>query len=235
VFDTQVDWHENHQLLKVEFPLAVHAPNALYETQFGYVERPTHRNTSWDVARFEVCAQRWAALREYGFGVALLNDSKHGYSTLGNCMTLSLLRAPAYPDATADRGTHQFRYALMPFDGKLPQVIRAGADFNTPLIAHPHVNPTQAFSMFKMNCEHVVIDTVKWAEDSDEVIVRIYEACGGRSTVTLQTDLTLRAVSRCNLLEKAEASLAIVDNTFHFDIHPFQLLTFKVAIEDKSL
>ncbi|KAL7980375.1 hypothetical protein Chor_014704 [Crotalus horridus] len=113
-FRTQVDWNEAHKFLKVEFPAKVRSPNATYEIQFGHLQRPTHWNTSWDWARFEVWSHKWADLSEHGFGVALLNDCKYGCSVHGNVMSLSLLRAPKSPDATADIGRHQFTYAVMP-------------------------------------------------------------------------------------------------------------------------
>ena len=111
-FVTEVDWHERHKFLKVAFPVNVLAARATYEIQFGHLERPTHTNTSWDVARFEVCAHRWADLGEPGYGVALLNDCKYGYDIHGNVMRLSLLRGPGWPDPESDQGSHRFSYAL---------------------------------------------------------------------------------------------------------------------------
>jgi alpha-mannosidase len=116
-FATEVEWAERHRFLKVAFPLAIRAPSASYEVQFGYVERPTHANTSWDVARFEVPAQRWADLSEPGCGAALINDCKYGYDVRGSVMRLSLLRGPTWPDPDADKGSHRFSYALMPHGG----------------------------------------------------------------------------------------------------------------------
>ena len=118
-FDTEVDWHERHKFLKVAFPVDVRAARATYEIQYGHVERPTHANTSWDVARFEVCAHRWADLSEPGYGVALLNDCKYGYDIHGNVMRLSLLRSPGWPDPESDQGAHRFSYALFPHAGDL--------------------------------------------------------------------------------------------------------------------
>lgn len=136
VFDTTVSWHENRkvrplvalcavalffcshtrvlQFLKVDFPLNVYATSATYSTHFGCQQRPTHRNTTWDLAKFEVCAQHWADLSEYGFGVALLNDCKYGYSCMGNVLTLSLLRSPKMPDDNADMGLQTFKHVLHP-------------------------------------------------------------------------------------------------------------------------
>ena len=113
-FHTTIDWQEEHTLLKVCFPLAVHARNATYEMPFGYAERPTHWSSSWDRARYEVPGHRWADLSEHGFGVALLNDCKYGWSCFGNELRLSLLRSPRMPDPGADIGRHEFAYALLP-------------------------------------------------------------------------------------------------------------------------
>ena len=111
---TTADWHEAHRLLKVAFPLAVHADEATYETAFGVVRRPTHFSTRHDLARFEVPGHRFADLSEHGFGVALLTDSKYGWSALGDTLRISLLRAPKLPDPEADMGEHRFAYAIAP-------------------------------------------------------------------------------------------------------------------------
>ena len=134
-FETFVEWQERHKMLKVAFPVTVTSREATYEIQFGHVRRPTHQDTSHARAMFEVPAQRWADLGDGEYGVALLNDSKHGYDIRGSVMRLSLLRAPTHPDPTADRGGHQFTYALMPHPGDLREagVIAAAEDLNAPL------------------------------------------------------------------------------------------------------
>ncbi|OBR66560.1 hypothetical protein A7K91_03730 [Paenibacillus oryzae] len=134
-FRTFADWRENHKLLKVAFPLAMNAAKATYEIPFGALERPTHRNTSWEQAQFEVCGHRWADLSEHGYGVSLLNDCKYGYDIKDSVMRLSLLRAPSWPDAAADRGEHFFTYALYPHEGGWQQAgtVREAAMLNEPL------------------------------------------------------------------------------------------------------
>ncbi len=102
--DTEVEWRESMKFLKVEFPVDITNTEASYETQFGMIRRPTHYNTTWDMAKFEVCCHKWADLSEAGYGVSILNDSKYGFATCGNLMRLSLLRAPKAPDAHADMG-----------------------------------------------------------------------------------------------------------------------------------
>lgn len=100
-FDTQVDWHEQHRFLKWEVPVEIFSSEAFYETQFGYLSRPTHRNTTWDAAKFEVCGHKYIDLSEYGYGMAMLNDCKYGFAVAGNTMRISLLRGATGPGETA--------------------------------------------------------------------------------------------------------------------------------------
>jgi alpha-mannosidase len=234
-FETSVGWHEKRQFLKVEFPLNVRAANATYEIQFGHVQRPTHFNTSWDLARFEVCAHKWADLSEPGFGVAVLNDSKYGYAAHGHVVRLSLLRSPAYPDAHADEGEHHFRYALLPHAGAFQEagVIEEAYRFNAPLLLMPVRGELAEKSFFAVDRPSVIIDTVKIAEDSDALIVRLYEAHGGRGPVRLTSPLPVQAVSRCNLLEEDEAQLTWADGVT-FEMTPFQIMTLKLLLQSRS-
>src|SRR5258708_628017 len=114
---TEIDWHERQTLLKAAFPLTINSTRATYEIQFGNVERPTHRNTSWDVARFETCAHRWIDLSEGGYGISLLNDGKYGHDVHDNVVRLTLLKSSIFPDAHADEGLHRFTYSLLPHVG----------------------------------------------------------------------------------------------------------------------
>ena len=107
-FNTTVDWHEDHKMLRVSFAVNVFSDLASFEIQFGHVQRNTHRNTSWDMAKFEVVGHRYADLSDNQYGVALLNDSKYGYKIHDNIIDLNLLRSPTVPDPTADRGHHEF-------------------------------------------------------------------------------------------------------------------------------
>lgn len=135
-FCTHVEWHEKQTLLKVAFPLAIHASHATFEVQFGAYERANHRNTSWDQEKFEVCAQRWADLSEGGYGVSLLNDSKYGYDVLGNVLRLTLLRGTEQPDPEADQGPHDFKYSLLPHlgDWRQGETVKQAAQLNIPLV-----------------------------------------------------------------------------------------------------
>ena len=134
-FDTTVDWREKHRFLKFELPTTIWSPEATYDTAFGVVHRPTHRNTSWDAAKFEVCAHKFADLSEFGYGVALINESKYGYAVQGNVMRLSLLRSPTEPDPICDMRRHDFSFAIYPHVGTYAEsdVQPVSHAFNAPL------------------------------------------------------------------------------------------------------
>ncbi len=230
-FECDVDWHEEHKLLKVAFPVAVHSPRATYEIQFGHVERTTHTNTSWDQARFEVCGHRWADLGEAGYGVALLNDCKYGYDIRGSVMRLSLLRSPTHPDPTADRGGHRFTYALMPHAGDFREagVIAAAEDLNAPLrIVYGDVPAGSSRSLVEVDMPQVVVEAIKQAEDSDAVIVRLYEAWGGRCKTRVRTTLPATRAFLCDLLERNLEEVDARDGVVELDLTPFKILTVKL-------
>jgi alpha-mannosidase len=231
-FANEVEWHERHKFLKVEFPLDLRAEEATYEIQFGHLRRPTHFNTTWDVARFEVPAHRWADLAEPDFGVALLNDCKYGYATQGNVMRLSLLRAPKSPDPVADMGHHTFRYALLPHTGDFREagVVEEGYRFNVPLTLQATSAAPAEVSFFSVSLPNVVIDTVKKAEDSDALIVRMYEAHGKRGTVRLTSSLPVKSAARVNLLEEGDQKLQWANGGVDVDVTPFQIVTLKLEI-----
>jgi alpha-mannosidase len=231
-FESWVDWQEKEQFLKVEFPLALRSDYATYEIQFGHVRRPTHFNTSWDFARFEVSAHRWADLSEPDFGVALLNDSKYGYACHGNILRLSLLRAPKTPDAGADMGKHHFRYALYPHENgpQLGSVISEAAAFNQPLQALATTAPAKTESFFALDNPAIVLDTVKKAEDSRDLVVRFYESHGSHQTARLVLPKKVKKVTRVDLLESGKESIAITKDYVKLSLRPFEIVTLKLGI-----
>eukprot|EP01102_Stenamoeba_stenopodia_P009334 TRINITY_DN2753_c0_g1_i1.p1 TRINITY_DN2753_c0_g1~~TRINITY_DN2753_c0_g1_i1.p1 ORF type:complete len:910 (-),score=210.70 TRINITY_DN2753_c0_g1_i1:94-2823(-) len=240
-FDCEVDWHETHKFLKVLFPLNVRNDTANYEIQYGYVKRPTHMNTSWDVARFEVCGHRFADLSEYDYGVSILNDCKYGYSCFGSVMSLSLLRSPKQPDDNADMHKHFFKYAIYPHSNSFPtpEVVRQSHSYNSPLrtksINTTDISPLSYFTVDKPN---VIIDSVKLSEDSKtSIVIRLYEALGGRGRVTLTSNVfRFSSVARCNILEddlKEETSSLQInsDKSVTFEITPFKIVTLKLNVK----
>ncbi|MHB8508278.1 MAG: glycoside hydrolase family 38 N-terminal domain-containing protein [Candidatus Dormibacteria bacterium] len=230
-FDTEVEWREDHRILKAAFPVDIHSPKATYEIQFGHVERPTHANTSWDEARFEVCAQRWVDLGENGYGVALLNDSKYGHDIHGNVIRLSLLRAPTAPDPTADRGRHHFTYALLPHPGDFRDagVIEAAYDLNVPVVSVA-VAPGQggrnaAASFLSVSRPGVVVEAIKLADEEDAVVVRLYEAHGGRGPVQLDFATDVTGAYRTDLLERRQGQLELKGRSLELELKPFEIVT----------
>ncbi|KAM6257615.1 alpha-mannosidase 2C1 isoform 2-T2 [Porphyrio hochstetteri] len=235
-FLTQVEWREAHKFLKVEFPVQVRSMNATYEIQFGHLQRPTHWNTSWDWARFEVWAHKWLDLSEHGFGVAVLNDCKYGASARGNVLSLSLLRAPKSPDATADIAHHRFTYAVMPHQGSFQDagVIQHAYNLNFPL----HVVPAGsaqclAWSSFSVSSPAVVLEALKQAEDrADAVVARLYEAHGSTVVAWLQTSLPVKEAMLCDLLERpvARGCLPLELRGVRLSFTPFRLLSVLLVL-----
>jgi alpha-mannosidase len=215
-FQTQVDWQERQSLLKVAFPTPIRSRSATYEIQFGTIERPTHRNTSWEEAAFEVPAQRWADLSDARYGVALLADCKHGFRVDQNTLWLSLLKGAIDPDPDADRGEHRFTYSLLPHAAGLEEVRRAAYGLTRPLLwrsegAHSGHLPTR-FSLAHVTDPGVVVETAKWAEDEDALILRLYEADGGARPATLSLGVPAQTVDEVDLLERHPRALGPIDN-----------------------
>ncbi|XP_073852513.1 alpha-mannosidase 2C1 isoform X9 [Macaca fascicularis] len=239
-FHTEVHWHEAHKFLKVEFPARVRSSQATYEIQFGHLQRPTHYNTSWDWARFEVWAHRWMDLSEHGFGLALLNDCKYGASVQGSVLSLSLLRAPKAPDATADMGRHEFTYALMPHKGSFQDagVIQAAYSLNFPLLALPAPSPAPAtsWSAFSLSSPAVVLETVKQAESSPQrrsLVLRLYEAHGSHVDCWLHLSLPVQEAILCDLLERPDPAghLPLRDSRLKLTFSPFQVLSLLLVLQ----
>ncbi|MDX6597490.1 MAG: alpha-mannosidase, partial [Gaiellales bacterium] len=227
-FHTTIDWQEAHTLLTVCFPLAVHARSATYEMPFGYAERPTHWSTSWDRARYEVPGHRWADVSEHGFGVALLNDCKYGWSCYGNELRLSLLRGPRSPDPEADIGRHEFAYALMPHAGGWREagVVGEAVCFNAPLRATSSA-VTESFA--SVDDPNLVLDTIKRAEDSDALVLRLYEAHGARGRARLRVAAPYSSARRANVLEDDGEALEIDGDAVIVPYRPHEILTVKLS------
>ncbi|XP_026979455.1 alpha-mannosidase 2C1 isoform X6 [Sagmatias obliquidens] len=239
-FHTEVHWHEAHKFLKVEFPARVRSPQATFEVQFGHLQRPTHYNTSWDWARFEVWAHRWIDLSEHGFGLALLNDCKYGASVRGSVLSLSLLRAPKSPDATVDMGRHEFTYALMPHEGSFQDagVIPAAYSLNFPLLALPAPGPAPAaaWSAFSVSSPAVVLETVKQAETSlqgRKLVLRLYEAHGSHVDCWLHMSLPVQEAVLCDLLERRDPAgpLPLRDSRLKLTFSPFQVQSLLLVLQ----
>ncbi|OWA35411.1 alpha-mannosidase [Saccharibacillus sp. O16] len=233
-FRTFVDWKQEHLLLKVAFPVDIRSEKAVYEIQYGNVERATHRNTSWDQARFEVCGQKWADLAENGYGVALLNDCKYGYDIHDSVMRLSLIKSATYPNPNADKEAHLFTYSLYPHTGDFREgrVIQAAYDLNRPLTAR-ELGPQNGtlpgvWSLTSVDRENVILEVIKQAEDQGDLIFRVYEAHGRRTRAALHLPESSTEAYACDLMENIEAECDVQGGRLVFEIRPYEILTFRV-------
>jgi len=230
-----IDWHETHVLLKAAFPLAASSPQATYEIPFGSIERPTTRNNSWEAAKFEVPALRWADVGDGLHGFSLINESKYGYDAKDNVLRLSLLRSPTWPDPEADRGHHQFAYSLYPHAGDWKQAltVRRGYEFNYQLRAqqvdaHDGALPAK-HSFVGVIGDNVVLTAVKKAEDGDALLLRIYEWAGKTANIRIQVPEGATSAALTNLMEKPDGGiLAVADHQIAVPVHPFEIVSVLV-------
>lgn len=247
-FITMVDWRERHKMLRTAFAVGVRHPETACEIQFGNIRRPNYRNTSWDAAKYEVCAHKWVDLSDGGYGVALMNDCKYGYKVFENILDLNLLRSPVYPDPSADAAVHEFTYSLYPHAGDLVagRVVPAGYELNLPLRHLPITRPSgpagaparaqtlpDRFSLVETEADNIIVETVKKAEDCEaaapQIILRLYE-CGGRAT---RTRLRFRgaapaAIEWVDLMERPCQPAWGEDGELLFG--PFEIHTLKLTM-----
>lgn len=248
----EVDWHENSKFLKVEFPVDVVNNEASYESAYSITKRPTHYNTSWDMAKFEVCCHRFADLSEHNYGVSIINDSKYGFATAGKLMRLSLLRSPKAPDEHADMGRHSIRWAILPHKGSLSSTtVRAAYAFNSPLkvISAPKaaVESLKSVPIKLINSDEsasIILDTIKRGHDDEDVsrreglrvnagqsiILRLYESLGGRSRGTIQTEFNVKRVTKVNILEDEIEEVPLEDGKFDITLRAFEVATYKLQL-----
>ncbi|MFE4817031.1 alpha-mannosidase [Streptomyces sp. NPDC056704] len=235
--ETEIDWHEAEKILKAAFPVDIRAPHSSAEIQFGHVQRPTHTNTSWESARFEVYGHRWVHIAEPGYGVAVINDSTYGHDVSrtvredgGTTTTvrLSLVRAPRVPDPEADQGKHRFTYALLP-GASIEDAIAEGYALNLPLRVADSAGPAEP--VVSVDGEGVTIEAVKLADDaSGDVVVRLYESRGGRGTGTLRTGFPLAGAQVTDLLERPLNTADTDGNTVAVALRPFEVRTLRLAV-----
>jgi alpha-mannosidase len=242
-FALDVDWHERETVLKVAFPLDVHAEHSSSEIQFGHVRRPTHTNTSWDAARFEICAHRWLHVGEAGYGAALVNDGTYGHDVTrrppgdgrgaaATTVRLTLLRAPLYPDPQTDQGRHRFGYSLV-CAAAIGDAVCEGYRANLPLRRLRGAGPVAP--LVEVDEPAVVVESVKLADDrSGDLVVRLYESLGGRARARVTTSFDLAGATVCDLLEREDPEIsalapATVDRrAVHLALKPFQVVTLRL-------
>ena len=233
-FDTHVDWHERHQMLKTVFPVDINSDKATYEIQFGTVERPTHFNTSWDTARFEVCAHKYADLSDGGYGVAIMNDCKYGHDIHDGVIHLSLLRAPTYPNPEADQGEIDFAYSIVPHEGRIADtdVAKQAYYLNYPMTAVAATGNGDklplSFSALSLDVDNVICEVVKQGEKCEDTVVRLYECKNKRTNAAITFGLPAKEVFLCDMMENELEKLEVADGKVNVRFNGFEIITLKI-------
>jgi alpha-mannosidase len=233
-FATTVDWKERGKMLRAVFPVAVHGTESVSEIQFGHIRRPAHRGTSWDWSKYEIPALKWIDLADRQYGVALLKDCKYGHRVIDGVMDINLLRSPSYPDPVADLGSHEFVYALYPHRGDHIEggVIRAAYEMNYPVIVSPWAGSgsVQQDTMSFVQCdgENVIVEGVKKAEDSTDIIMRLYEAHGIESETRVSLGVPVKKAELVNLLEEKVDTLSVDGNAVKLRFRPFEIKSLRL-------
>ena len=236
-FYMTIDWQEKHKLLKVRFPTTIQGTSGLHEIQWGYVERPTHQNTSWDWAKFETPAQRWVALQEGYRSMALISDSKYGYAVQNGVLEMSLLRGSTWPDPNADQGVHTFGYQLQIMNvTDVVDIIEAAQIFNNPpyiadvasIAKHPETTPQLQF--ISTDDQELIIETIKRAEDDNGIIVRAYDVGKERRINKIIMGFDIQQVWLCTMREENLQELDIVEQrTFEVANTPHEIITLRIV------
>lgn len=231
-FETYVDWKEHQHLLKVHFPLNVHTDEATFEIQFGNVTRKTHTNTSWDVARFESCGQKWIDLSEGHYGVSLLNDCKYGHSIKDSNAAITLIKSGIEPNPMSDYEEHYFTYALYPHaeNWRNGGTVQEAYKLNQPAYVIKGGVPGTANSFISVDKKNVIIETIKEAEDGDGIIVRMYECDNALTKAHVALGVKASSIAECNLLEEDQTPIELSGDGFDIEIKPYEIKTFRIKI-----
>ena len=236
-FETYIDWKQSQVLLKVAFPLDIQTSKATYDIQFGNVERPTHKNTSWNIAQFEVCAHKWADLSDRNYGMTLMNDCKYGYDIIDSNMRLTLIKAGVEPHKTADIEEHRFTYSILPHlgDWRDAKVYQKAYELNQPMYSlildKQDGEKENTYSFINVDKDNIIIETIKKAEDSDHLIIRAFETTGARTTAQIKFTETIESIEECNLMEEFIAKEELINNCLNTVFSAYEIKTFKIKIK----
>lgn len=236
-FETEVDWHQSHILLKAEFPVEINTLKGTFDIQFGNVERPVHQNTSWEQAKFEVCGQKWIDLSEGNYGVSLITDSKYGFNVGYKKMAVSLIKSATNPYPEADQGNHSFTYALFPHKGNWQegQTIDEANQINVPPmilpLAKPQLNTEKLTQHWcEISDENIILDTIKKSEDQKKLIIRLYETMNCSTIAKISINEQIEKATICDLLENDLSEISRENNTLIVSFKPFEIQTVKLYL-----
>lgn len=235
-FVTSVDWHEHHQLVKASFPVNVFSKEITCDIQFGNIKRPLYSNTSWEAAKFEICAHKWVDISDSGYGVSILNDCKYGLSAQGNVIKQTLIKCGTYPNENADNGLHTFTYSVFPHNSDFCRgnTVKEAYSLNQPFCAVPAGNGGSlppVFSLVSCDSGNIVIETLKSAEDGDGYIIRLYDSFGCTKNVSVKFGLSVKSVFLCDMLENKTEEIAVCDNACSLTVSNYEVVTLRVNFE----
>ena len=230
-FVTHVDWKEHQTLLKVHFPVAVHTDEATFDVQFGNLTRKTHQNTSWDVARFESCGQKWMDLSEGNYGVSLLNDCKYGHSAKDSDMALTLIKSGIEPNPVTDQEEHVFTYAIYPHaqGWRAAGTVAQAYKLNQPLLVQTGAQAGKNYSLASVDRSNVVIETIKQAESGEGIVIRMYESENSLTKAKLTVNRPFEKAWVCNLLEEEESEGHVEGQVIDVTLKPYEVVTVKIC------
>lgn len=233
VFETVVDWAERQKLLKVGFPLEINATHATYDIAYGNLQRATHRNTSYDAAKFEVPAHQWMDVSQGDYGVSLLNNCKYGHEANGKNICLTLLKGSIYPDELADLGQHHFTYALYPHPGSWEEAgtIQQALNLNQPLLAYVNSDCPQSHSFLSCKAKNITLEAMKQAEDGQGLIIRLVEKHNKSSTINLVFDRPIETAWLCDLMESNEGEIHPSGKKLTINFRPYEIITLRVLFQ----
>lgn len=229
-FVTKADWNETHKMFRTSFAANVFTDHVTCDIQFGNIKRTNNNNTMKDTAQYEICAHKWIDLSQTDYGVSLLNNCKYGHSVNDNVMDINLLRSPTAPGETADKGTHEFTYSLYPHEGGISEggTAKEGYMLNMPLVCIDKAADRESFSFVSTDKSNIVVETVKYAEDNDDIIIRAYENSGASTSAEFTLGINAESVCLTDMTEKNPLQLEFDKNTFRLDFKPYEINTVRV-------
>ena len=233
-FETSVDWKELHKMLRVSFDTTIRSSEASFDIQYGYVKRNTHRNTSWDMAKFESAAHKYVDLSDYDYGVALMNDCKYGHKVLESKIDLNILRSPTNPDPNADRNEiHTLTYSLLPHRRSLIEsdVIQAAGMLNIkPVVFYNKTIGNLIPPCRLIDTNGISLEVIKKAEKEKCYVIRVVETKGkiSEGTLAFKSDAELMET---NLIEWENNVWESTGRTKKIKLNPFEIKTYKLNFE----
>ena len=235
-FETEIDWKEEHLILKTLFPVNVFSDKVTADIQFGNVERPTHKNRSWDEAQFEMCMHKWVDISDNGYGVSFLNDCKYAYSCEENVVGLTILKCATDPDPYSDKSIHNLTYSIYPHKGRVTDsdTVKQAYLLNQKMTAvkKEKTNGTlpESFSLVSCDKKNVIVETVKKAENNNNIIIRMFDCHNMTTNATLEFGFDVKKAYICDLLENVQSELDVINNKVIVPVKNFEIITIMLEI-----